>query len=511
MPRFLTTMVLAVGGGLVMNAGFPDLGWWPLIYVSLAMLWLALAQATVWRGFLITWVFAISFLLPHLTWADASVGLVPWLALSIAEGAFIALFGAGWAAVRRSPLMEGRATWWSPLAFGLIWVGMEQLRSMIPFGGFPWGRIAFSQVDAPIARIAWLGGLPLTTLAVATVGACLGLAIEAMLTRRLVLAGVAPIAGAALFAAGLFVPIDTQATDGTLRVGAVQGNVPNTGLDAFSQARQVTKNHHDGTMALVESDPGPIDLLLWPENSSDYDPRADEESEQLVTASAQAAQAPLLLGTNDYSPEEGRYNSMLLWSTSGQVLDTYNKQRPAPFAEYIPMRSFVRNFSDAVDLVQTEVLEGEGKATIHVPVAALDRVVTVGTPICFEIAYDTIVTDAVADGAEALLVPTNNASFGLTAESTQQLQMTRFAAITTGRAAIQISTVGVSGVVTPNGRLIEETDLFTAEQIYTTLPLRTETTPAVGLRYLWHWGFLLTPAILVISAAGRTIRERYDW
>lgn len=511
MSRFLTTMVLAVGGGLVMNAAFPDLGWWPLIYVSLAMLWLALAQATVVRGFLITWVFAIAFLLPHLTWADASVGAVPWVALTIAEGAFIALFGAAWACVRRSPLMHGRPTWWSPLAFGLLWVGMEQLRSMVPFGGFPWGRVAYSQVDAPIARLAWLGGVPLTAFAVATVGALLGLAVEAALTRRLVLAGAAPIAAAALFIAGLFLPLSTQATDGSLRVGAIQGNVPNTGLDAFSQARQVTKNHHDGTMALVDSDPGPIDLLLWPENAADYDPRADEESAQLVTSSAQAAGAPLLLGTNDYSPEDGRYNSMLLWSPSGQVLDTYNKQRPAPFAEYIPMRDIVRNFSDAVDLVQTEVLAGEGVATIHVPVPALDRVVTVGTPICFEIAYDTIITDAVADGAEVLLVPTNNASFGLTAESTQQLQMTRLAAITTGRAAIQISTVGVSGVVTPNGRLTQETELFTADQLYATLPLRTETTPAVGLRYLWHWGFLVAPLVLVVSATGRTIRERYDW
>ncbi|WP_084078280.1 apolipoprotein N-acyltransferase [Demequina sp. NBRC 110057] len=511
MPRALLNLLLAVGGGLVLNAGFPDLGWWPLVYVALAMLWLALREATVWRAFGLTWAFAIAFLLPHLTWADASVGAVPWVALSIAEGAFIALFGAGWACVRRSPLMQGRPPWWSPAAFGLLWVGMEQLRSMIPFGGFPWGRIAYSQVDAPIARLAWLGGVPLTAFAIATVGACLGLAVEAALTRRLVLAGAAPIAAAALFVGGLFIPIDTQATDGTLRVGAVQGNVPNTGLDAFSQAREVTKNHHDGTLQLVEDDPGPIDLLLWPENAADYDPRTDEESARLVTEAAQAAGAPLLLGTNDYSPEDGRYNTMLLWSQSGAVIDSYDKQRPAPFAEYIPIRDVVSHFSDAVDLVQTEVLPGTGSATIDVPVEALDRVVTVGTPICFEIAYDEIITDAIAQGAEVLLVPTNNASFGLTAESTQQLQMTRLAAITTGRAAIQISTVGVSGVVTPHGRLIESTELFTADQIYAELPLRTEITPAVALRHVWHWGFLVLPLILVVSAAGRTIRERYDW
>ena len=37
----------------------------------------------------------------------------------------------------------------------------------IPFGGFPWGRLAFSQADSPLGRLAWLGGVPLVSAVVA--------------------------------------------------------------------------------------------------------------------------------------------------------------------------------------------------------------------------------------------------------------------------------------------------------------------------------------------------------
>ncbi|MFN3866227.1 MAG: apolipoprotein N-acyltransferase, partial [Demequina sp.] len=412
--------------------------------------------------------------------------------------------------VHRSGLTRANP-WLGVLAFAVLWTGMEALRSMVPFGGFPWGRVAFSQLESSVASLAWIGGAPLASFAAALAGALLGAAAESLLKRRIIVAIAAPLAAIAVVASGLFVPLDGQATTGTLRVGVVQGNVPNAGLDAFAQAREVTRNHRDGTLALMAEDPGTLDLLLWPENASDYDPRADEESRALVSEAAQAAGAPLLLGTNDYSPPEGRYNSMLLWSADGAVMDSYSKQRPAPFAEYIPIRDFARKFSPEVDRVQHDVLAGEGPATIGLPVTELGRTVTLGTVICFEVAYDRIVTNAVAAGAEVLLVPTNNASFGDTAESTQQLAMSRLRAIETGRATIQASTVGVSAVIDPRGRVLQETGLFTAEQMHATLPLRDGITPAVRFRLVWEWAPLLGALALVGTGISRRLGQRYEW
>lgn len=506
----MRSLLLAVVGGLAMNAAFPDLNWWPLAYVSLAMLWVAVAQSRAWAALGLGWVFGLAFFLPHVWWAHEAVGLVPWLALSLAAGLFMGLFAAAWVLVRDSSLLLPRS-WLGPIVFALLWVGVEQLRSIVPFGGFPWGRIAFSQLDVAVSRLAWLGGAPLTGFVIALAGALLGAAAMAIAQRRILVATGAPLVAAGLLLVGLLVPLGSQPTDGRLRIGVVQGNVPNAGLDAFANAREVTRNHHAQTMALVASDPGPIDLLLWPENSSDYDPRTDEQAYALVTAAAEAADAPLLLGTNDYSPEGGRYNASLLWSPQGAVLDVYNKQRPAPFAEYVPMRDVARMFSDAVDLVTHDVLPGQGSATVRVAVPELERIVRLGTVICFEVAFDDIVTDSIADGAEVLLVQTNNANFGLTAESTQQLAMTRLRAIETGRAAIQASTVGVSGVVEPTGRLVDSTELFTPDFMYASVPLRDEITPAVRFRHAWQWGFLVLPALIWGSAVIRRMSDRYEW
>jgi apolipoprotein N-acyltransferase len=137
--------------------------------------------------------------------------------------------------------------------------------------------------------------------------------------------------------------------------------------------------------------------------------------------------------------------------------------------------------------------------------------VVIGPIICFEVAYDGIIRDSVANGAELLIVQTNNASFGITAESTQQLAMTRLRAIETGRATVQISTVGVSGVVAPDGRLLESTGLFTAEQMYAEVPLRAEITPAVRWGGVIGWGTLILAIVLVIQAIGRRVGERYEW
>ena len=54
-------------------------------------------------------------------------------------------------------------------------------------------------------------------------------------------------------------------------------------------------------------------------------------------------------------------------------------------------------------------------------------------------AYDDLVRSAVTTGGEVLIVQTNNASFGWTAESTQQLAMSRLRAVEHGRSTIQVS------------------------------------------------------------------------
>lgn len=506
-------MLVAVVSGLLLAAAFPDLGWWPLAFVSIGGLWWALRDVGAWGGLGLGWLYGIAFFAPHVWWAYIATDVVPWAALSIAEGLAWGLMGAVWAHVRRSGLI-GNSLLAGPALFAVLWAGMEQLRSVLPFDGFPWGRVAFSMADAPVAALAWLGGVPLVGFAVALAGAFLGLAAERGVQRRPVHAAAAPALAIVVVFAGGLIPLDSRATDGEVNLAVVQGNVPDRGLDSFSQAREVLRNHAaQSTLAIEEAaEQGfDIDLVIWPENAADIDPRGDQEAYDLVTNAAQEAQAPLLLGTVDYTPVDGRYNTSLLWSPEGAVLDTYTKQRPVPFAEYIPMRDFARMFSEDVDRVSVDMLAGEDPAVMDAYLESQGRVVTLGTVICFEVAVDDVVRESIALGGELLIVQTNNATFGHTAESTQQLQMTRIKAIETGRYAIQDSTVGVSAVVTPTGRVVQETGLFTAEHMLATVGLRTDITPAVRLGGWIAWGFLAGAGVLAVSAMGRRLRERYEW
>lgn len=519
-PGRAWTLLLAPVGGLLTEAAFPGRSWWPAAIIGVALLALALRHDTTRRNALAGFTWGLAFFLPHLYWANASVGAVPWIALSLLEAAFVGVFAVGWTWSRRAPFLRDR-----PIAqaavFATAWVMVEQARSAWPFGGFPWGRLAFSQTDAPTIALASIGGAPLVSAAVAAAGALLahavlvasaartapGVPLERRARTR---AASGSVAGSAvILGAGLLVPLPTsgeaptlgsasEAT--TLRIAAVQGNVAKPGLDAFEHQLEVLGNHVAGTLAVRDAvGPGGVDVVLWPENAADVDPRTDRRARALVVQAVRAVDTPVLVGTLSYDAL-GRYNDSVLWTPDDGPVATYTKQHPAPFGEYIPMRAFARLFTDKVDLVRTDMRPGTEVGVVPLDVPRLGRTVPLADAICFEVAYDGLLREAVLGGGEIIVVQTNNASFGWTQESVQQLAMTRLRAVEHGRTSVQVSTVGVSGIIAPDGTVLQRTELFTAAQMVETVPLRTTLTLADRLGFWPLW--LAAAGFLVVLAAG---------
>lgn len=506
----LKNLVLAVAAGLMLSTAFPDIGAWFLAPLAIAVLFVAISQSRARGAFGLGFSFGMAFFLVHVSWIKFAVGPIPWVALCAACAAYIGLACAIFAHASWAGFFDGRA-WLTVPVFAVAWVAMETLRSFGPFGGFPWGRLAFGVVDAPVAFLARLGGAPLVSLAVALTGALLGLAWMGLRERRALAVVGAPLIALVIMIAPLAVPLDERAEHGTLHIGWAQGSVPNQGLDSFQQARLVTSNHTAATLQLAQDVEQQLDLTIWPENSVDIDPRIDGQTADELSLAARAVNTPLLVGTVDYSPPDGRYNTSLVWLPSGNAAGEYRKQQPAAFAEYIPIRSIARLFSPAVDRVTSDVLPGTEPAYIDVDITSLARPVRVGTIICFEVAYDWVIRQSATYQAEFLAVQTNNATFGVTAESTQQLAMTRLRAIETGKAAIQVSTVGVSGVVTPAGRVIDQSELFTQAWGEAEIPLRTSITPAVAYGAWVEWGVVAVATLLLAGAIGMRMRNRYEW
>jgi len=262
---------------------------------------------------------------------------------------------------------------------------------------------------------------------------------------------------------------------------AVQGNVPRAGLDFNAERRAVLDNHARVTLQAAVAvragtQPQP-DLVVWPENASDIDPTRNPDAGRVINEAVDAIKAPLILGAVLEEPRPKVSNASLLYLPSQGLTARYLKQHPVPFAEYIPYRSFFRKLSDKVDLLRTDFAAGKGPGVFRVPTRH-GGMIAAGTIICFEVAYDGLMRETVNAGANVLIVQTNNATFGFTDESVQQLAISRIRAIEHGRSIVHVSTVGVSAVITPDGTAHQRTALFKPALLAADLPLRTDRTLA---------------------------------
>jgi apolipoprotein N-acyltransferase len=511
LPRAVA-LVLALGSGVALALSFPGPGWWVLAVPGVAGLAVAVRGGSTRWGALLGLVAGLGCFVPLLHWSGVYVGALPWLALAVSQACFVALVGA--ALVWAWCVPGGRAG--TVLAVAGLWVLGEGLRARLPFGGFPWGRLAFSQSDAPTLGWAAVGGAPLVSAVVAAAGGCLAVAVVELLRRpaRFPIRVAVCAAGAVgLLAAGpLALTLGNVGSGGTsreVRVAAVQGDVPQAGLDFNAQRRAVLDNHVRATLALADAvragrTPAP-DVVVWPENSSDIDPLRNPDAYTQIERATDAVGVPLLVGTVLQGPGAAVSNAGIVWGPSTSAFpgpgERYIKRHPVPFGEYIPYRSFFRIFSPKVDLVARDFAAGDRAGVLRLGPARI------GDVICFEVAYDDIVRDVVAGGADLLVVQTNNATFGYTDESVQQIAMSRLRAVEAGRAVVHVSTVGVSGLVGPDGRVVAGTRLFTPAVLESPLPLRTGFTVATRLGVVPEIALAAAGAVLVGLAVLRSRRR----
>ncbi|MFD4293253.1 apolipoprotein N-acyltransferase [Rhodococcus sp. NPDC058505] len=515
----LRDSVAAVVAGLLLFASFPPRPLWFLAPVGIGLLVLVL---TGWgsgprrmrAGFGYGYLAGLGFLLPLLPWIGVYVGPVPWLALSAVEALFVGLFGALAVTVARLPL--------APLWIACTWSMTEWLRSSVPFGGFPWGRLAFGQSEGLLLSLASIGGAPLVSFAVALTGTGLA-ALVAGLTgtpRRWAPAAaltlIAPVLAAALSPTlpGMDAA-DSDLTDtGTITVAAIQGGVPRLGLDFNAQRRAVLDNHVAETLDLAtDVDAGDVprpDIVIWPENASDIDPLRNRDAAAAITAAARAVGAPILVGTVLVNGDGTTTNSVIVWDPATGPGDRHDKKIIQPFGEYLPYRDFFRHFSEYADRAGNFV-PGDGDGVVQVTTgrgSGEPTTIPVGVATCYEVAFDRALTEAVRGGAQLIAVPTNNATFGDTEMTYQQLAMSRLRAVEHGRTVVVAATSGVSAIVGPDGTVQESSSLFTPTTLVAQVPLRDSTTLATRFGPIPEFALCVGAALALLAAALHSAAQR---
>ncbi|MFC4604462.1 apolipoprotein N-acyltransferase [Rhodococcus kronopolitis] len=482
--KYLPTLrdsLLAVIAGLLLFASFPPRPTWFLAPVGVALLVFVLIRTPrrLRGGFGYGYLAGLGFLVPLLPWVGEYVGPAPWLALAGIEALFFGLFGLLAVVLARLPL--------APLWLACAWSLTEWLRASVPFGGFPWGRLAFGQPDSWLVPIASIGGAPLLSFAVALTGTGLAALALAVARDRSPRGWIAPAAWTAvmpLLAAALWPTLpgmdDTDSASGnrTVTVAAIQGSVPRLGLEFNAQRRAVLDNHVRETIRLADDvdagrQPRP-DIVVWPENASDIDPLRNADAASAIEAASRAVGAPIMVGAVLVNGDGTTTNSVIVWDADTGPQERHDKKIIQPFGEYLPYRDFFRHLSSYADKAGNFV-PGDGNGVVQA------AGVPVGVATCYEVAFDRALTEAVRDGAELIAVPTNNATFGDTEMTYQQLAMSRVRAVEHGRAVVVAATSGVSAIVAPDGSVQQSTPLFAPATLVAQVPLRATDTLATRL------------------------------
>ena len=446
-------MLLSALSGLLLSAAFEPLALWWLAPIALAIEMFALTRSE--RKYLSVLTFALTFNLVLLHWTSIYVGSVPWIILAIG----LSIIYLPLAAVKRLGISF----------FPLIFITLEEIRNRFPFQGFGWARIAYSQADAPYAKIAAHGG----AVALSAITALIALFLFGLTQKRLRILILLPLLL-------IFQPMHVN-TNQSINALLIQGNVPELGLDFNSRATEVFYNHVKETKKALQ-DNRKVDFILWPENSVDVDPFRNPE----VFDTLNSYKQPLIVGAIVGKSEEV-LNTSILWTKDAQIV--YVKQHLTPFGEYIPLRSLAGKISPLVNDVR-DFSPGNESVVFKIGAAKIAPV------ICYELLDDQILQQA-AKSSNLLTVQTNSATFGDSAESAQQLQITRIRAIEHSRNVLSVSTTGYSAIIDYNGKVLQKSNMGTAQHLYATVGLITSTSPRD--RY-GDWTLVITLIWLLLVA-----------
>ncbi|MEY4457716.1 MAG: apolipoprotein N-acyltransferase [Actinomycetota bacterium] len=482
-PRqLLHALPQGVFGAWLMALSFPTPGIWFFMFVGLGLLLPAFRYLNLVESFLLGSVTGFIYYGVLAQWTTVYLGLLPWLGLVSVQAVLFALgsviftlawrFGDSFHRSTDIPTMAPHKPVFvvvTAVAVASAWTLRESVAATWPFGGFAWGRVIHSQAETVFGHLVTIFGSSVagTVLVAAT------LWIVLVWSSRFETAVSVRYSAIAIGILTAFIPAAiafSSPTGDTIRVMAVQGN-SNSALFADIAPGDSIRAHYQ---AMSDYWNESVDVVLWPENAADINPLTNPSAGAVADQISDEFDAPFVFGTITWVGDES-FNSVVKWEFGAGATDQYDKIHPVPFAEYLPERDFFYPLApDMFDMVPRDYSFGTRDTIFEI---ADTRV---GINICYDIVDDEIFRDMISDGAEVIFSPTNNADFGRSHQSIQQLAIARIRAMETGRAVVNDSTVGVSAIIAADGSDIVRLEPFAPGVMVADVPVSSVVTPAMA-------------------------------
>ncbi|MBQ9785144.1 MAG: apolipoprotein N-acyltransferase [Clostridia bacterium] len=342
---------------------------------------------------------------------------------------------------RRMPLLR-------PFAFAALWIVFEW-SSTLTWTGVPWGRLCLGQSEyLPVLQSISLFGSYFLSFLILVVNGLLAYAcLFRKYTRRaLICASVAvSIVISNLLLGVLLLNMRHKPID-TVQMAVAQGNVSSHdkwGADSYSISRDV---YEDMTRAAAAEG---AKVVVWPETAFPYTINYDGILQDFVSELAIECDVTILVGTVCEDDEGNSYNALCLVTPDGVIHDEYYAKRHlVPFGEYVPMKDFIEIVLPPLaelSALGNDLTPGADSALLDV---AGGRV---GGLICFDSIYEKLAIDSVRDGAEVLVLSSNDSWFKDSAAIYQHEAQARLRAIETGRYLVRAGNTGISCVISDKG------------------------------------------------------------
>ncbi|HEY0467466.1 MAG TPA: apolipoprotein N-acyltransferase [Polyangiaceae bacterium] len=454
----------AVLCGVCYFLAFPGIDIWPLGFVALIPLRLALLGQTPKRAFWLGWLSGLTMISLGFYWMVDMMRQFSGFSTPICVGMLLIVnaFQAGRMGLFAWLFVRGERRF----PAGIVWLCALVTSELVFPVLFFWSFGAVVHGQPALTQLAEIGGIYAVALVMAAANFGLAEFAVARLQKRPLNFKAAlpyllvPIV-AALYGVLRIHQVDARvAAAPKAQVGLVQANMSLTGKR--SNPNEGMRRHLAATQELTSR--GPLDLVIWSETSVMGAMRENEANAIIPRSFAARLHVPLLFGAvlvkkvSD-AREYAYFNSALITDSSGHVRGRYDKQELVPFSEHMP---FGREIPALYEISPNSGMFERGESDAPLPLGEH----RIGTLICNDDAVPALANRVTQDTDTDLLANlTNDAWFGDTTEPWIHLALAKFRAIEHRRFFVRSTNSGVSGFIDPVGRVLAVTHTFKEESL----------------------------------------------